>query len=100
MALPSYEDFLKENGIDASTLEPCSDEEFEEALREALDEMEAELKDVFSDEAIEADTEAHKEYLDAWEAAETYEEKLAVDKKYKQGIYAEHPDYDGLPYIE
>lgn len=105
MSLPSYEDYKKEHGIeddevDESKLEPCTDEEFAAALNEVLDEMTEELKDSYSDEAIEAEIEANKDYYDELSAAKTYEEKLAVDKKYKRGVYAQTPDYDGLPYIE
>ncbi len=65
----------------------ATDEEVQQAIEEALDEMDDEIIEMF--ENPDEETIAFSE---EWCKAETLEEKLAVEKKYKTGAYSENAD--------
>lgn len=78
MLIPGYnpEDLEK---IDESKLEPATDAEIQEAIRETLDEMDEELKEAFSEETLERE---YGDFMREFEKAETIEERTAVMDKY------------------
>lgn len=58
---------------------PATDEEIERVLDEVFAEMEEELKEAFSDEALER---KYGDYMREFEQAKTWEERTAVMDKY------------------
>ncbi len=61
-------------------LTPATDEEINEALDEAFAEMQAEIDEMFSDEALERD---YGDFMKEFDKAKTIEERTAVFDKYK-----------------
>ena len=78
MLVPGYnpEDLEK---IDESKLEPATDAEIQEAIRETLDEMDEELKEAFSEETLERE---YGDIMREYEKAETNEDRIVVLLKY------------------
>lgn len=78
---------LKENAldeqdnknIDENGLVPATDEEIHEAIERALDELNDEIEEMFSDESLEAE---YGDYMREFEQAKTVEERTAVMDKY------------------
>lgn len=65
--------------IDEKNLVPATDEEINEAIDRAFAEMDAELDEMFSDEALERE---YGDYMIEFEKATTVEERTAVMDKY------------------
>lgn len=68
----------KEN-INEEGLAPATDEEIHEAIERALDKLNDEIEEMFSDESLEAE---YGDYMREFEQAKTVEERTAVMDKY------------------
>lgn len=67
------------DNINEEGLVPATDEEIHEAIERALDELNDEIEEMFSDESLEAE---YGDYMREFEQAKTVEERTAVMDKY------------------